>query len=77
MSEQLTWLATCGKPWAETRAQMALQMNQALSQGEISEDEYRELMTDLAHSDRLNEEADDLEVKNYLVAAIMVGVKFV
>ena len=77
MTEQLQWLATCGRPWAEQRAQYALRLNEALRLGEISADEYNELMLDLAHSDKLNEEADDLEVKNYLVAAIMIGVKLV
>lgn len=75
MTEQLQWLASCGRPWAEQRAQMALGINRALASGEISESEYQELMRDLVRSDRLDEEADDLEVKNYLVSAIMIGAK--
>ncbi len=75
MVEQLTWLSTCGKPWAEQRAQFALRLNEALRLEEISADEYNALMLDLINSDKLNEEADDLEVKNYLVAAIMLGAK--
>lgn len=75
MSEQLQWLTTCGKPWAEQRAQFALQMSQALANGEISESEFQELMTDLVRSDKLDEEADDLEIKNYLVSAVMIGAK--
>lgn len=77
MSEQLQWLTTCGKPWAEQRAQFALQMSQALANEEISESEFQELMTDLVRSDKLDEEADDLEIKNYLVSAVMIGAKLV
>ena len=75
MIEQLQWLASCGRPWAESRAQMALEMTQALQSGGISEPEYQELMQDLIRSDRLNEEADDLEVKNLLVSCVMIGAK--
>lgn len=75
MIEQLQWLRTCGKPWAEQRAQMAMDINEALRRNDISAEEYAELMGDLVNSDKLNEEADDLEIKNYLVATIMVGAK--
>jgi hypothetical protein len=77
MIEQLQWLSTCGKPWAEQRAQWALQLTEQLQSGEISESEYQELMQDLIRSDRLDEEADDLELKNYLVSAVMIGAKLV
>ena len=75
MLEQLKWLATCGRPWAESRAQIALEMTQALSEGAVTESEYQELMADLIRSDKLNEEADDLDVKNLLVSCIMIGAK--
>jgi polyhydroxyalkanoate synthesis regulator phasin len=75
MIEQLQFLSTCGKPWAEQRAQWALQLTEQLQRGEISESEYQELMQDLIRSDRLDEEADDLELKNYLVSAVMIGAK--
>lgn len=75
MLEQLTWLATCGRPWAESRAQIALEITQALNEGAVSQSEYQELMADLIRSDRLNAEADDLDVKNLLVSVIMIGAK--
>lgn len=75
MIEQLQQLAQCGLPWAEQRAQTALMMTEALAQGEISESEYQELMADLIRSDRLNEEADNQDVKNMLVSCIMIGAK--
>ncbi len=75
MIEQLQWLSTCGRPWAEQRAQFALEITQALQQGQIAESEYQALMADLINSDRLNAEADDMDVKNMLVSCVMIGAK--
>lgn len=75
MIEQLQFLSSCGKPWAEQRAQIALEITGALQRNEISESEYQELMADLINSDRLNAEADDMDVKNMLVSCIMIGAK--
>ena len=75
MQEQLQWLASCGRPWAEERAQFAIEMTLQLNTGAITESEYQELMRDLINSDRLNECADDQDVKNLLVSCIMIGAK--
>lgn len=75
MKQELEWLSTCGRPWAEERASTALAIHAAHENGEISESEYRELMADLIRSDRLNEVADDQEVKNLLVSCVMIGAK--
>jgi hypothetical protein len=75
MFEQLQWLASCGRPWAEERAQIAIQMTLQLNTGAITESEYQELMRDLINSDKLNECADDQDVKNLLVSCIMIGAK--
>jgi hypothetical protein len=75
MFEQLQWLASCGRPWAEERAAIAIQMTLQLNTGAITESEYQELMQDLINSDKLNECADDQEVKNLLVSCIMIGAK--
>jgi ribosomal protein L22 len=75
MIEQLQFLSTCGRPWAEQRAQFALEITSALQRGEISQSEYQALMADLINSDRLNAEADDMDVKNLLVSCIMIGAK--
>lgn len=75
MLEQLEFLSTCGRPWAEQRAQFALEITAALQRQELSESEYSALMADLINSDRLNEEADDMDIKNMLVACVMVGAK--
>lgn len=75
MREQLTFLSTCGRPWAEQRAQFALQILAAVDTGEVSESEAQALMADLIASDKLNAEADDMDVKNLLVSCIMIGAK--
>lgn len=75
MIDQLQFLSSCGRPWAEQRAQMALEITEALQRKEISESEYQALMADLIQSDKLNAEADDMDVKNLLVSCIMIGAK--
>ena len=75
MIDQLQFLSSCGRPWAEQRAQMALQITEALQRKEISQSEYQALMADLIQSDKLNAEADDMDVKNLLVSCIMIGAR--
>lgn len=71
MSQELLQLAGCGLPWAEQRAQMALQIGQALETGQISKDEARALLEDLVNTDRLNEEATNNEARQMLVFGVM------
>ena len=75
MQEHLQWLATCGRPWAEQRAQIALDLVEQYQHGTISTEEYQELMQDLVRSDELNSAADDQDIKNMLVSCIMIGAK--
>lgn len=66
-------VSTCGRPWAETRAQMALQLIEGMESGQLSDSEFSALMLDLIKTDELEAEADDMEIKNMLVSAIMFG----
>jgi hypothetical protein len=75
MEQRLDWLLSCGRPWAEHRARTAMNMIAAHEAGEISLSEFQELMQDLARSDTLNAEADDADIKNLLVACIMIGAR--
>jgi polyhydroxyalkanoate synthesis regulator phasin len=68
--DELKALVGCGKSWAEERAQMALQFADQHKAGELTQDEYQELMRDLIRTDKLDAEADDMAVKNALVAAV-------
>lgn len=70
MIEQLQMLTQCDKPWAAERATIALQMCEAYQQGGISESEFKELLLDLVRADKLEEEADDINLKTMLVSAI-------
>jgi hypothetical protein len=68
--QELRALIGCGRPWAEERAQMALQLAEAYSTGQISTDEYKELLQDLVRTDTLDNEADDMAVKAMLVTGV-------
>lgn len=70
MSDSLLQLAGCGLPWAEQRAQMALQIAEALQNGQVSRDEARALLEDLVNTDKLNEEATNAEARAMLVFGI-------
>ncbi len=70
MSDSLLQLAGCGLPWAEARAQMALQIAEANRNGEISADEARALLDDLVNTDKLNEEATNAEARSMLVFGV-------
>jgi polyhydroxyalkanoate synthesis regulator phasin len=70
MQQELLQLAACGLPWAEQRAQMALQISEAVIQGQMSKDEARTLLDDLVNTDKLNEEATNAEARAMLVFGI-------
>lgn len=71
MWEQLQQLASSGPGWAAERAQMAMAITEQYQGGGLDRSEYLELMEDLVRSDRLNAEADNIDVKNMLVSAVM------
>ena len=75
--QELRALIGCGRPWAEQRALMALQLADAYSTGQISPDEYKALLEDLVRTDVLDNEADDIEVKNMLVYGVYALTKLV
>lgn len=70
MTISLAELALSDREWCRQRAQIALETQQLHAAGEISDQELAELMLDLVRADRLDSEADDLEVKTLLVTAI-------
>ncbi len=75
MKQQLEYVVETAPGWAAERAKYALEITSMMEAGELSESEYQELMRDLITADEFHKQADNLEVKNYLVAAIMVGAK--
>jgi len=75
MLEDLQKLLGCGKPWAVKRASIAKDLIDQYKSGELAEDEYKELMGDLVATDKLNAEADDLNIKSMLIGCIKAAMK--
>ena len=65
-----------GHPWAAERAQYALQVQEALQNGQISPDEAREILTDLINTDKLNQVATDQQVRAALVFGVTQIISF-
>lgn len=70
MQDQLLQLTGCGLPWAEQRAQMALQIAEGVQQGALTKDEAQALLQDLINTDKLNEEATNAEARAMLVFGV-------
>ncbi len=63
-------LAHCDRPWAAERAKIALDLAAQYEADELSADEFRELLEDLVRTDKLDDEADDMEIKALLVTGV-------
>jgi hypothetical protein len=75
MLDELRAIAGCGRPWAAERADFAIMITEQYQGGGLDESEYQELMRDLVRMDRLNSEADDLELKTALFTAVYAVAK--
>jgi polyhydroxyalkanoate synthesis regulator phasin len=63
--------------WAAKRAQIAIKLTEDLNSGELSSDEYKELINDLKNTDQLNLQAEELEIKVKLESAINTLLKLI
>jgi hypothetical protein len=54
---------------------MALLMKSQLDSGELSLDEYQELVNDLLRTDTLDRESDSIETRALLVSALTIVAK--
>ncbi len=70
MSNVLHEVINSGQPGAAERATMALQIAEALQQGQISQDEAREILNDLVNTEKLEAESADVQLR----AALVFGV---
>ena len=70
MSNVLHEVINSGQPWAAERAQYALQIAEALQNGQISQDEARALLEDLINTEILESAGADLQLR----AALVFGV---
>jgi hypothetical protein len=70
MSNVLHEVINSGQPWAAERAQMALQIAEALQNNQISQDEARAVLEDLVNTEKLEADGADLQLR----AALVFGV---
>ena len=70
MSNVLHEVINSGQPWAAERAQYALQIAEALQNGQVSQDEARALLEDLINTEKLEAAGADLQLR----AALVFGV---
>ena len=75
--QELITCANSGRGWAAERAQMALQIAQALEQKQIDPSEAKELLEDLVRTDKLDAEADDIALKTLLVTGIYAVIQVI
>jgi polyhydroxyalkanoate synthesis regulator phasin len=66
-----------GHSWAAERAQMALQVSEAVQNGQMSSDEAKEILADLISTDKLDQEATDQQVRAALVFGVSQLASFV
>ena len=66
-----------GHTWAAERAQMALQVAEAVQTGQMSSDEAKEILADLISTDKLDQEATDQQVRAALVFGVSQLASFV
>jgi len=71
MSDQLQQVAQSGDQWAAERAQYALQVHQAVTAGQMSTDEAKEVLQDMIATQQLQEQANADHVKAALFFGIM------
>jgi len=70
MSDQLIAVAGSGDQWAAERAQYALQVHDAVVNGQISKEEASEVLQDMINTQQLQEQAQADQVK----AALFFGI---
>ncbi len=63
--------------WAAKRAQLVIKITEEYNSGQMSVDEYKELLNDLKNTDKLNLQAEELEIKIKLESAINTLLKFI
>jgi polyhydroxyalkanoate synthesis regulator phasin len=76
MSDVLVDLMNSGNQWAAERAQYALQVSNAVSAGQMSADEAKEVLTDLLNTQVLAEQAAEDQAKAALAFGIQQLISF-
>jgi hypothetical protein len=68
--DNLTRLMSCGNAWFEEKACIINDTKLAYDRGEITAEEFKELLQDISNTDELVEDAAILELKAMLFAAV-------
>ena len=74
MSEQikdLQALMSCGDPWIEQQAAMALEIADAQAVGNITSEQAKELMEDLVRTDEIEGKSENIQLVGALVTGVM------
>ena len=66
-----------GQSWAAERAMVALQVQEALQNGQMSQDEAREILSDLVSTEKLDAEATDAQLRAALVFGVTQIISFI
>lgn len=66
-----------GQSWAAERAMVALQVQEALQNNQISQDEAREILNDLVNTEKLDADATDAQLRAALVFGVTQIISFV
>jgi polyhydroxyalkanoate synthesis regulator phasin len=76
MSDQLIQVAQSGDQWAAERANYAIQVHQAVTAGQMSPSEAKEVLNDMIATQQLQEQANADHVKAALFFGIMELISF-
>ena len=68
--DELAKLMSCGNAWFEEKACIINDTKLAYDRREITAEEFKELLQDIANTDELVEDAAVLELKSMLVSAV-------
>ena len=70
MNDALNAALNSGQQWAAARAQYAVQVVQAVQNGQLSSSEAKEILADLINTDKLNQESSDAQLKSALAFGV-------
>lgn len=70
MIDQVKSLMNCGDEEVEKQAAIVMELTDSKARGDITEEEYNELLNDIANTNKIEDLAGDMKLKGALVTAI-------
>ena len=71
MSKEFEELQASGDDWAATKVEIVKELSDAFGAGQLSKEEYKELLEDLIRTDKLDNESTNLQLKATFVEGVM------